>query len=116
MDDKGRFGIATESSIFGTEEASAKIMEQMIDPKFNIVKTSSDITANEVFGLASLTCFADAFKSKMINKWMNEFLLLRISRNRMGRKEFQIMIAGLRQHEESKMKGKSFGSLFGGLR
>ena len=116
MEIKDKFKIASGDGVFGTEEASAKIMEQLIDPRGDMIKTVSDITPHEVFGLATLSMYAYMFRSKYMKNWIDNFLRLRVSRSRLGRKEFEIMIAGMKQAEAQSLKGKSFGSLFGGLR
>lgn len=110
------FRSSTESSVFGTEEALAKILMELINPEGEKALTSSDVTPQEVFGLATLTSYAEVFKSKLIEKWIRNFLLLRISRNRLGRREFELITAGIRESADSKVKGKKFGDLFSGLK
>ena len=74
-----------------------------------------DITPEEVFGLATLFEYAKHFKSNIMLDWIKKFLLLRISRLRMGRKELILLGAGIRQLSEGRGK-KSIEDLFAGLR
>jgi hypothetical protein len=69
---------------------------------------------SEIFALPSLMGIGKMFGSSVIEKWVKEFLLLRISRLRAGRTEFVIVLSGIREFAEMKKKGK-VGDLFSGL-
>ena len=103
-----------ESQVFGIDEALAKISTQLMTPNKNNIYTISDITPEEVFGLSVLSTFAQKFQSKMIEKWIEDFLLLRISRLRLGRRELIQLGAGIRQQNDQKKVGS--GDIFAGLR
>jgi len=104
-----------ETDVFGVEEALAKMFIQLMKPEEEKLLTVSDITPEEVFGLATLFEYAKYFKSNIMLDWIKKFLLLRISRLRMGRKELILLGAGIRQLSESRGK-KSIEDLFAGLR
>jgi hypothetical protein len=85
----------------------------MTPTKDNIF-TISDITPEEVFGVALLLSYAKKFNSNLIQNWVDDFLLLRVSRMRLGRKELLMLGTGIRQESEKK-RGSSI-DLFQGLR
>lgn len=103
-----------ESQIFGIDEALAKISTQLMTPTKDNIYTISDITPEEVFGLSVLSTMAKKFDSKMIQDWIDNFLLLRVSRFRLGRKELLMLGSGMRQQTEQKKGGTA--DLFMGLR
>jgi hypothetical protein len=103
-----------ESQVFGIDEALAKISTQLMTPTKDNVFTISDITPEEVFGLSVLSTYADKFESKTVEKWIESFLLLRVSRLRLGRKELLMLGSGLRQQNEAKKGGTA--DLFMGLK
>lgn len=107
---------APESSIVGTEEALARIAMELLKPTEEKLFTVTDVTAEEIFGLATLLRYAKIFKSKVIEDWIKEFLLLRISRFRLGRREFIMLSTGIKEASEEKRRGKKLGDLFAGLR
>lgn len=83
-------------------------------PTKNNIFTISDITPEEVFGISILSSFAEKFNSKLVTDWIENFLLLRVSRLRLGRKELLLLGSGLRQQNEAKKTTAS--DLFGGMR
>lgn len=103
------------SSVFGLEEAMAKLSMELMKPEEEKLMTVSDITPEEVFGLATLMSYAELFKSKLIERWIENFLMLRISRFRTGRKELLMLGSGLREGGERK-KRASLDSFFAGLK
>jgi len=102
-----------ESQVFGIDEALAKISTQLMTPTQDNIFTISDITPEEVFGLSFMLRFASKFKSHMVEDWVTEFLLLRVSRLRLGRKELILLGSGIRQQSEKKKGGVQ--DLFSGL-
>jgi hypothetical protein len=54
------------------------------------------------------------FDSNIGKTWVEDFLLLRISRLRAGRTEFVVVLSGIREFAEMKKKGK-LGDMFQGL-
>lgn len=108
---------AQEGEIFGLEEALAKINIELLNPVGNKVLTVSDITAKEVFPLAYLLTLGKRLNTKVIEKWVHNFLLLRISRFRLGRREFVFISGGLREVSEKRGGGKTgLKDLFSGFR
>lgn len=103
-------------SLMGIEEALAKISMELLEPEEDKLMTVSDVTPEEVFTLALLMAYGKEFKSKMIDEWIKKFLLLRISRWRMGRREFLLLGTGLREATEEKSKKASLKSLFAGMK
>jgi hypothetical protein len=103
-----------ESEVFGTEEALAKISMELLSPVEKKLFTVTDVTPSEIFGIPTLLAFAKKFKSDIMETWVEDFLLLRISRLRAGRQEFVIVLSGIRDFSEMKKKGKA-SDLFAGL-
>lgn len=73
----------------------------------------SDITPEENFGLAYMLSLADKVGSELIEDWVTNFLKLRISRLRLGRKELILLGAGTSQWDKNR-KG-NIGDLFSGF-
>ncbi|MEM2919001.1 MAG: hypothetical protein QXY62_05850 [Candidatus Altiarchaeota archaeon] len=103
-----------ESEIFGTEEALAKISLELLQPSDDKLKTVTDVVPSEIFGIPTILAIANIFNSNMARNWIRDFLLLRISRLRIGRTEFVIILSGIREFAEIKKKGK-VTDLFAGL-
>jgi hypothetical protein len=110
---KSRREETPESQVFGIDEALAKISTQLMTPTKDNIFTISDITPEEVFGIAILLSYAKKFGSSIIQNWVDDFLLLRVSRMRLGRRELLALGTGLRQ--ESEKKRGSTVDLFAGL-
>jgi hypothetical protein len=107
---------APSSEVFGTEEALAKIAMELLKPEGEKLLTVTDVTPEEIFGLPTLLSFSDYFKSKLIKDWIRNFLLLRISRLRMGRREFILLSTGIKEVAEARKRGGRIGDLFAGLK
>jgi hypothetical protein len=103
-----------ESEVFGTEEALAKISMELLSPVDKKLYTVTDVTPSEIFGMPTLMALAGLFKSDIAKDWVEDFLLLRISRLRAGRTEFVVVLSGIREFAEMKKKGK-IGDLYSGL-
>jgi len=104
------------AEIFGIEEAMAKVNLELMNPKEDKLKTLSDVTPQEVFGLSILATYANIFNSSVISNWIQEFLQLRISRLRLGRREFVSLGTGMSEYAQQKKKAKGTGELFAGMR
>jgi len=102
--------------VFGTEEALAKIAMEMLKPEGEKLFTVTDVTAQEIFGLSAMLRYAKIFKSKLIEEWVKDFLLLRISRFRLGRREFIILGTGIKEVAEERRKKGKLSDLYAGLR
>lgn len=103
-----------KAEVMGTEEALARIAMELLEPEKSKLFTVSDITPEEVFGLATLLRIGKLFRSTLIQNWIRDFLLLRVSRLRLGRKEFLLLMTGIKEVEERKRRGK-VKDLFAGL-
>jgi hypothetical protein len=75
--------------------------------------TITDVTPEEIFAIAVLLGYAKKFNSTIAVKWVDDFLLLRISRLRIGRKELLMLGSGMRR--EAERKRGSATDLFAGL-
>jgi hypothetical protein len=102
--------------VYGTEEALATIFLQLLDPTDDNLLTVSDVTPQEIFGISVLRAYSSVLESGTMKNWVADFLRLRVSRVRIGRKELILLGSGIRDYLESKSKGKTrFGDLFSGL-
>jgi hypothetical protein len=111
-----RSNLDAKSRIYGTEEALAQIFMQLLAPQDDNLQTVSDVTPQEIFGLSVLNAYARIFDSNLMKGWSKDFLLLRISRMRIGRKELILLGSGIRDYLDNKSKGKNrFSDLFQGL-
>jgi hypothetical protein len=106
---------APTPEVFGPEEALARVVSEMLSPQGDKLKTVTDVTPQEIFGLATIQQYAKVFGSTLIEGWVKEFLLLRISRLRLSRREFVLLSAGIRETGEKKRGGK-VQDLYAGLR
>lgn len=104
-----------ESTVFGTEEALAKISMELLSPTGDKLMTVTDLTPEEVFGIAYLKSIATVFKSDIIDEWIRNFQLMRISRFRRGRQEFLLLGTGIREVADKKKAG-NVGDIFAGLK
>jgi hypothetical protein len=111
-----RSNLDAKSRVYGTEEALAQIFVQLLAPQDDNLQTVSDVTPQEIFGLSVLSAYASIFDSKLMKDWMGNFLRLRVSRMRIGRKELILLGSGIREYLDNKSKGKGrFSDLFSGL-
>jgi len=106
------------SELFGLEEALAKINMELLNPTGEKLYTVSDVTASEIFPLAYLLTLSKKLNVPLMEKWVDKFLLLRISRFRLGRREFVFISSGLREVSEARKGGQkgSLSSLFSGFK
>jgi hypothetical protein len=105
--------------LFGLEEALAKINLELLNPTGQKLLTVSDVTAMEIFPLAYLYALSKKLGSKIMEDWAEKFLLLRISRFRLGRREFVFISGGLQATSEARKSGSgrsSLGNLFSGFK
>jgi len=104
-----------EPTVFGVEEAIARIALEQMKPEGDKLFTITDLMPEEIFGIALLNRYADVLGSETMRKWVRDFLLLRISRWRIGRKENLVTLTGIREIVEEKRKVKAT-DLYAGLR
>jgi hypothetical protein len=106
------------SELFGLEEAMAKINMELLNPTGEKLFTVSDVTAQEIFPLTYLLTLSKRLNSTLMEKWVEKFLLLRISRFRLGRREFVFISGGLREVSEARKTGQKGGlaGIFSGFK
>lgn len=98
--------------IYGTEEAVAKSLLELIkSKKFKIL---SDLDDEEILNLSLLLTWGERIKCKAIVDFCENFLQLRISRYRLGRREI-VNVASYAGSSDRK-KARSIRDLFAGLR
>jgi hypothetical protein len=93
-----------EREVMGVDEALARISTELLDPRGDKLFTVTDLTPEEIFGIPLLLVIGEEFKSRVIEKWVKKFLLSRISRFRLGRREFVLLGTGIRETEEKRKK------------
>jgi hypothetical protein len=110
-----------ESVLIGTEEAIAKAIQELLTPKEDNLYTVTDITPKEIFSLCYMKAFNSLFdsprdkKMNIVDEWLRKFLLLRISRLRLGRRELFMLSVGAREAMEERKRLKA-RDVFAGLR
>jgi hypothetical protein len=95
------------------EEALAQISIELLEPVDEKLFTVTDVTPSEIFIFPTLDLWGKRFKSDNIPLFEKNFLLLRISRLRMGRKEFVMMGSGLKDMGEDKKRRLGAKEFFG---
>ena len=102
--------------VYGTEEAIAQLITQLMDVEKNKVKMLSDIDDLEIGALTVLSCIGEKLKLKSLTAFVDNFCRLRISRYRLGRRE-AVRIASYSTAEAGERKrAKSIRDLFAGIR
>lgn len=101
--------------VFGKDEAFARIsMELLKTDKYK--KILSDLTEDEINAITSLLMIGRLIKSDLIENMVNDFLELRVSKSRMGRKEI-LSFALASSFEGAGGRAKAgISSLFAGLK
>jgi hypothetical protein len=112
---KGMKKEVEEGNIVGLDEALARVSLELMKPDGERLFTVSDLTPEEVFGMSSVLAYADKIQSDYIKQWVRYLLLLRVSRFRLGRKEFLMILAGLQSVSGAGKGGKSVKDIFGGF-
>jgi len=107
---------APDTTVFGVEEATARMLQGFEAPEGEKLQSLSDVTPTEVFGLNLIKQFGEIFNSKVTEGWIKNHLLFRISMLRMGRKEDILIATGLREGIETKRGKGKITDLFAGLR
>jgi hypothetical protein len=98
------------------EEALANLSVDFMNPSSDDKLFSvTDITPEEVFGVATLLTLSDKLGSDLMRTWVINFLRLRISRLRTGRREMLMLGSGIKDTSE-KRKHANLDSLFQGLK
>lgn len=94
--------------IFNGGNTESSILKELFSGKN--FKTKTEINDDEISIISRLYIMGKITKRPLINNILDEFLTLRISKNRQSRKEF-VEAQKERQHQENK---GLFGGLFGG--
>lgn len=102
--------------LMGTEEAIAKTIDEMMDVKRDKAKMLTDLDIEEISVLALLETIGKTLKLKSLLMFTDNFCRFRISKARLGRKEFTSMITMAGFNLEQNNRAKSIRSLFGGIR
>ena len=76
-----------EEEVFtkGVKESISKLLDDLSDEEK--IKFFSDLAIEEIEKLALLSAINTRVKSEVINTYITEFLKLRVSKDRLGRKE-----------------------------
>jgi hypothetical protein len=104
--------VSPTEKVYGTEEALAKGILELL--KSGKTKILSDLDDEEILNLSLLYTWAEEIKCNTLKKFCDNFLLLRVSRFRLGRRE----IVGIASYsgEPDRKKVKSIKDLFAGIR
>jgi hypothetical protein len=99
--------------VASSDEATAKIMALLAnDDKFKVISELSD---DEIHRFAALQSIAETYDSKLLQSYIKNYLLLKISKHRKGRTEvIELGIADRKRGMDlgEKLKG-GFGRVFG---
>ena len=104
--------VSPTEKVYGTEEALAKGILDLL--KSTNKKILSDLDDEEILNLSLLYSWAEQIKCNALTKFCDNFLQLRISRFRLGRREI-VNIASFSGDPDRK-KVKSIKDLFSGMR
>lgn len=94
----------------GAEEATAKAITHFLKNEKGSEKQLSYLLMPEIIHLASLNVIGNITKLSVINDFVREFLLLRVSTDRKGREEIVSMIKHRLAIEEAQAKAKETAS------
>ena len=94
------------NSLFSTPETIQQAPnESNVDLKFALeeifssrnLEMKTDLTVRQITAITRGQLFAKEFKSKLMNDLCKRFMILMVSKNRMGRKEFAEMARSVHQ-------------------
>lgn len=105
-----------QSRLMSTEEAMASAIIEMLETSKQKTKTLSDLDDQEIGYMALLQTMGVNLNIKPLRDFVDNFCQFRVSRARMGRREMSHIVAAAGGSLENKMKRKSLGDLFGGMR
>jgi len=99
------------------EEALAKSLLKIseVDPK-DIPKIISEVDDPEIFSLSALYTLGEELGIDALKEFCDNFLLLRISKHRLGRREIAITVGLASAGGGGGWRPKSIRDLFSGLR
>jgi hypothetical protein len=94
------------------EEALAKVTVLLADKKKREVIT--DLNDEEIKLMSAITAVSKSYKMTMAKDFINELMLLRISKNRLGRKEIIDLSRGVQQAQAMNVRSRLRRILMGG--
>lgn len=101
-----------KGKVMGEEEARAQSLLELLEK--TKPELLSDLNDEEIHYMALLLTWAKQIKCKILVEFCNNFMNLRVSRNRMGRRE--IVFAVSLVAERMRGKPKTIKDLFAGIR
>ena len=84
-----------------------RVIKELLDTKTNM-ETKSDLDDKDITEILKLKHIAEKYNLKSLNKLVELYMKLRVSRKRLGRKEFIQAIQASRENRES---SGMFGSI-----
>lgn len=84
-----------------------RVIKELLDTSKNM-ETKSDLTDDNIIEVLKLKHIAKKYKLNELNELINLFMKLRVSRNRLGRKEF---IQAIQANRENKESSGMFGNI-----
>jgi len=96
----------------GLEEQIAQCLR---DISTKDIKQKSDLTDEEILNLSLIYTWAETINCKILKDFANNFLKLRVSKERMGRREI-VIIASAGGEIGERRRFRSLRDLFAGLR
>jgi hypothetical protein len=103
--------VSPTEKVLGFEEQLSIALKD-ISPKD--IKKQSDLNDEEIVGLSVIYLWAETTKIKVLKNFADDFLALRISRHRMGRREIVSLGYGAAEPERKRLR--SLRELFMGIR
>jgi|YelNatPaOPRAMG01_1025707.scaffolds.fasta_scaffold37081_7 hypothetical protein len=103
--------VSPTEKVLGFEEQLSIALKD-ISPKD--IKKQSDLDDEEIVGLSVIYLWAETTKIKTLKTFADDFLALRISRHRMGRREIVSLGYGAAEPERKRLR--SLRELFMGIR
>jgi len=103
-----------KTDIYGVEEAIARSVIELTDVKDEKAKVLSELSLEEIPFVAMLFTVSNRYNLKNLEIFCKEFLKLRVSLDRKGRRELVRISTAEKEMEKQKVKGIS--SLFSGLK
>lgn len=102
--------------LYGTDEAMAKGIIEMIKTSAENAKTMSDLNDPEVGYLSLLETIADELGLEVLKKFNQNFCQYRVSRFRLGRREIGGVLTFAGAESTGRVKSRSIRDLFSGIR
>lgn len=90
-----------------------KILELLLDPEN--ISHNSDLNNNEILAFSVLSTLASRHKLPVLQEFLKQNLLLRVSKNRKGREEWVKILSRQLEKDDytNALEGSRFGRFFG---